>query len=277
MSEKSSTLSSLPGYGLLAVALAFLFGVTPARKPEEHKPEPGAASPVLNVAVAEKKVTESGHLNFLREKKLLEPDRKEPTPVANTRFLILTLPDPIDSQLGYWYDQSIDALTRAMSDLNKPGSPRYSLVDRWFPWTVVGEDKSKNLTLRAGTPRSEPGVMIYQRNGQPGEHMVVLVVGENPLSGIAVEALKTALTLAGNAREYANKPIPVVGPFCTGSQISLGRTVADWADAKRPHASSPVVTCVTGSALGLKPWAELCEGPEGVRLQNLCGDIPPRP
>lgn len=277
MAEKPSQFSSVPGYGLIVVAMAFVFGVAPSRKAEENKPETGAGPNTPATAVVAGgggKSEAAGHIKFLSEKGLLNKvdgkDKPEPAAscVPNTRFLVLTLPDPVDSQLGYWYDQSIDALTRAMTDLKD----QYALVDRWFPWAVASEDKSKNLIVRAGVPRAEPGVMIYQRSDNANDRLVVLVVGENPLTGIAVEALKAALDLASRACDFPAHPIPLVGPFCTGSQASLGRTVKEWAEGKELGKSVQVVTCITGSALGLKQWEDLWSG-EGAELERLCGKI----
>ena len=44
-------------------------------------------------------------------------------------FLIVTVPDPIDSPFGYLFDQVIDAVQRAVEKKNA-----YSLDRAWLPW-----------------------------------------------------------------------------------------------------------------------------------------------
>jgi hypothetical protein len=276
MSEKSSPLSALPGYGLLAVALTVLFGVAAVRNegqknrgPEnERSPTALAATGtsaagdapswrgrlVVEVGGGAKPVP--GHLRFLKEQGVVTGISSLKV-APSTSFLILTLPDPLSSQLGYWYDQSIDALTRAMS------ATAYTLSARWFPWAVKSEDKPKGKVTREGDPETEPGVVVYSRQGDARDRRVVLVVGENPTSGLRVKALEAALKLAEPREGEGQSEIHLVGPFFTGSQPSLGKVLLKWC----PERKNRVVKCITGTATGLKPWEEVF----GARLRDSLG------
>jgi hypothetical protein len=81
----------------------------------------------------------------------------------------------------------------------------------------------------------------------------VLILGENSITGLRVEILQAALDLAVLAPAGDDQKIRIVGPFCTGSQASLGRTLVEW----WPNHSNAPVTCITGTALGLQPWAKV--------------------
>jgi hypothetical protein len=308
MSEKNVHLAALPGYGLLAVALTVLFTFTPARKEGDKKAEaePDQATTVqpaeasvphylrfswdvlgrvgVDIPIAQALVP--GHLRFLEQKGLLE--KVKPLKVASgTSFFILTLPDPIESQQGYWHDQSLDALSRAMSDYE------YALTDRWFPWTVAAEDKSRSLLKRTGDPQREPGILVFAYNKDAENRIVVLVVGENSVTGLRVEALQAALDLAvlspfpnlfpaTNADVWTARTdvwtaavpcqaatpwvlavhsarlstgVRLVGPFYTGSQASLARAILDWPRRlEKKQLFAPHVTCITGTATGLRLW-----------------------
>jgi hypothetical protein len=262
--------SSLPGYGWIVVVLAIVLGVAQGRKTDDRKADTAPTSTVATGPAPGQAVPESA-LAFLKSR---EGPVSGPAPdpfTPKTRVLILTLPDPVDSQLGYWYDQSLDALTMAMSD----HPDRYILADWWFPWTVPGGDKSKQPVLRSGTSGTDPGVMIYQKHDDPTTRKVVLVVGENPLSGLNVPALNSALDLAAQCPRDADGRVPLIGPSFTGSQVSLGQALLR-RDRNFKSKSVPV-RCISGSALGLKDWKELWTGPEGQhevkQLEDLCGPI----
>jgi hypothetical protein len=287
MPEKtSSAASSITGLGLVAVVVAVLLGVAPGRKEGEKKPEPEPAAPAPGKP-ADAPAAQT-YLEFLADRRLIKPivvagDPKQPpaarpSPEAapGVRFLILTLPDPIDSQLGYWYDQSVDALTRAMSDLGGDDPlASYTLADRWFPWAMAVAAGPKDAAPRAARPKADPGVLVYRRVGDLDDRLVVLVVGENAISGLRVEALKAALDLAAQAPAGEGGSVRLVGPVFTGSQASLGRAILGW-DAGRgkpPGGPGPRVTCVTGAALGLRPWGEILTADRAKRLDAVCGPI----
>src|SRR5262245_28768675 len=82
----------------------------PARKAlikllDNHKPDPPAQSP---------------RPPGLR--KFNDNDR------GRVKTLIVTVPDPIDTPFGYWFDEYVDCLTRAASQF------RYVPAGHWFPW-----------------------------------------------------------------------------------------------------------------------------------------------
>src|SRR5262249_28076249 len=139
--------------------------------------------------------------------------RKERSPLYKLDYLILTIPDPIDSRFDYLFDRVMDATQRAMA-------AESFVLDRYLlPWfqkveTGTGEFEhlvhgSKNAaSLLNGLedlperPRPEepihwlqPGVLLFRKsptNNLPPELRLVLLVGETPTSGVHKKAFFSA-------------------------------------------------------------------------------------
>ena len=102
-------------------------------------------------------------------------------------FLIVTVPDPIDSRFGYRFDTLIDSVQMALE-------AREYLLDRfWLPWMPGGQQPKAHdpigPILVPGDPvplhEKEPGVMLFRpaKGPEAGRLKVVFLVGETPLSG----------------------------------------------------------------------------------------------
>ena len=119
------------------------------------------------------------------------------------RVLVVTAPDPIESKVGYTFDQQVDALHDALDGDYE--------IDRFsLPWRTDGETRELRVRspqndeagalLRAVWERRqsagqmEPGAILFRSN--PGSTsgpglLLVLLVGEMPTSGVQSVALFT--------------------------------------------------------------------------------------
>ena len=116
-------------------------------------------------------------------------------------FLIVTVPDPLDTRLGYRFDAALDAVQMAIE------SQRWNLDRSWLPWCPAGRQLATRADLKpvihpdSGLPlhENQPGVMMFRRprkpeDKQPSQRLLfVLIVGESPTTGIAKQPLKTCL------------------------------------------------------------------------------------
>lgn len=254
-------LLSIPGLGLVAVvAVAVLQG----KAPTGSKADPPAAEASASNSGAPDKPTSTPE-EFLVRTGVFRPggfwDGNYSVPGQKVEYLIVTLPDPAGSHLGYVFDQGVDAVIRAVT------SAGYQFEGHWFPWEVVGESKEKRPTLQ-GNPDEHPGVLGFRKPGDVNHRLVVLVPGEDPVSGVRPGALNLALDLAATATEAA-RPVRVVSPMYSGSQASLARVFRS-----RPHAGPGLAFDVySGSATGLRPWAAVVAGKEQEKeLKDRCGE-----
>jgi hypothetical protein len=168
------------------------------------------------------------------------------------RFLVATVPDPVDSHLVPSFDRALDAIQGAMEDDGY-------VLDRFFlPWKRDGEapaagDSQERKTTRgppANLQRKQPGVLLF-RGEPPREDLVlVLLVGETPTSGIQREAMNRALDSVARCSEKrppclascGEGDLAILGPYFSGSTPSLRNLLHSWnADGRR-------IRIVSGSA-----------------------------
>lgn len=183
-------------------------------------------------------------------------------PAVNFEFLVATVPDPVDSKFALEFDTTVEAIQRAFQ------ARGYILHTSWLPWAL----KSTGKPAQEFTHRSYPGVLLFRKNlteveaGGPTKSAlcVVCLVGENPISGIQKAALTGALAahrrLADAARRAGQAidpppdgPIPVVGPYYSGSQSVLRNTLWAWQDRYGVRDVSPQFRIISGSATAVQP------------------------
>ena len=153
---------------------------------------------------------------------------------TSVRFLIATLPDPIDSFTGWQFDPMLDAIAQGVAESG-------FVLDRFhFPDSDVESSAhdGREVTLRRVHDR-EPGVLVYRTHAaQYGSligpaRLVVLIVHENPSAGVHVAALENAVKVVTRVTaEMAlipdtepDREIRVLGPTFSGSSDSLGRAI----------------------------------------------------
>lgn len=284
-------LALVPNLGVLAVVLAIgvsmLGGLNtkPAdKKGGDNKPEVKADGKSTTKTEDDDHSKDKGrvvhqpHLRFLQDHHLYPPVEELvrwralrflglwlPDPFAEyckqCECLIVTVPDPVETQFGFWFDQCVEAVQRAMSD-----GGGFTLECSWYPWStgtpskVHGQDE-----FGRGDHHKHPGVIVFQGR-KPDSKRVVFLVGENPVNGVHSEVMTAALqAVAQLDSPYASdgRPLRLVGPIFTGSQQSLVQAVVGWSGTK----TTPQVWAVSGSALGLKPVAALLREKEKPRSE----------
>jgi hypothetical protein len=195
-----------------------------------------------------------------------------------TEFLIATVPDPIDSPFGFAFDQTVDAIQRAVQQ--KDG---YLLDRAWLPWEV---DRKKPVPPAGQGPQPDlhdhmPGVMVFRHGKDAARGVekpglcVVFLVGETPLGGIHKRAFWKCLNLIAQSGAQPDDPVRVIGPYFTGSQTSLQFLLEDWLRTvdqvslwglKRPSRFK----IVAGNAAGMrvKEFFRGAWGPEKIEIAS---------
>ena len=159
------------------------------------------------------------------------------------KFMVATVPDPVVSQFGQWFDAMVDAIQRAVEQ------QEFAVLDRyWFPWRPSGQTKPAGENgdgpagKGAGSPlfTHQPGVLLFRStqgemaNGHK-ELVAVFLVGETPTAGIHKEAMTTSLGFIGDAMDLGvaddackDGHIRVLSPTFSGSDHSLRMALQAW-------------------------------------------------
>ena len=243
------------GFGALAI-MWFASGAT--RSPQQLAAEPLEVESVT-VSTAQTTMPSAGLLedSVVTGKALLaeffgEPlDRLAPCTRAafcyDLDFLIVSLPDPLDSFLDHSFDSGLESMRRALES-------RQFVANRfWLPWD---EDRKAIKDRSTHYRRNHPGVFLF-RSSNPAEHRLrlVYVVGEISTGGVHKRALEAALDdrrdLLRSQRFVdttgVRDTIRFVGPFFTGSALSTRLTVERW---RRENRDTTFALFVSGAATG---------------------------
>jgi hypothetical protein len=161
---------------------------------------------------------------------------------ARLETLIATLPDPLDSGLGYAFDSQLQGLVLGVeADLPhaQPSSPGYHRDHSWLPWSPAPPDAKSAAVPDPGDCRHElPGVLLF-RGADPRKPslMLLLLVGESPIVGVHTKTMSRALDLARQlsppgrsapGASLAQQGIRVLGPSYSGSAPSLRRVLDEY-------------------------------------------------
>lgn len=171
------------------------------------------------------------------------------------RYLIATVPDPIDSQYARLFDLFAASVRRGMEESD------YSEEVFCLPWAQPGDRKE----AKAGAPsqplyREQAGWLVFRRDAGsrgPAEVAVVLLVGESPPRGVQAKALFNALDVAcqDGPRPLLSMASPdppaIVTPTFSASIVSLGLALRGWVQERPGLAAScfvGTIQLVTGTA-----------------------------
>ena len=69
------------------------------------------------------------------------------------KFLLATVPDPVESQFGYWFDSMVDAMQRAVESSEQCVLDRY-----WYPWSTPKKKKRPGSRKRGSV---SPGSFFF--------------------------------------------------------------------------------------------------------------------
>lgn len=180
---------------------------------------------------------------------------------SDSRVILATVPDPVDSSVGSEFDEALDALRMAMAQAD------YQPDRFYLPWTqptssvesttevrsdslnTTGQANAEAHTSRKETtkttkPRADrphrhsPGALLFRKAGD--EVALVLIVGETPTTGLAPDVAYAAFwywsdlvlgPLFDGDPQYSPQrrtshphlEVPIIGPTFSGSAASLRR------------------------------------------------------
>lgn len=159
------------------------------------------------------------------------------------KILIASVPDPLQTQFGVWYDQLLEVYTNAICDAG------YRPDRHWIPWDTL----KANLKPEPGMPDplTLPGVLVFRNEQKQHNVAVVFIVGESPNVGVNTNQLRYAIDQSIHLQSARTSiAVRAVGPFFTGSQYSWLDTIAKTSIGEiRP----PKFELITGSANSLVP------------------------
>lgn len=168
------------------------------------------------------------------------------------RTLVVTLPHPTDSVMGYRFDSCFEALQRALE------FHRFSLDRYRIPWIGAPAEKTKPDQTPQPKPPSkaplvpDPGVCVFRGSKvtKSVKVVVVFLVAESPVRGVNRSQLSRAFDLIarylpGEPAPDGSIPIRIVGPGFSGSQDSLKKALAERRNACEPSLAFTVHASAT--------------------------------
>jgi len=210
----------------------------------------------------------------------------DPRKSANLKFLLATVPDPIDSGLPHSFDRIIAAIQTAaqtqpyfLSDfdlpwedcLSKGNSARSEGIPN-FDFTLKTDKSQPSISLLAAEEQCQrrfrdiPGFLLLSSQRQTGVDLLfIYLIGESPTNGIQKPALITALkeisaycgwradalqtisqASGPQSDTCSTKDLRVLGPSFSGSAPSLDLSFSYWLDLLQ--SIKPRLTMISGSA-----------------------------
>ncbi len=123
--------------------------------------------------------------------------------------LIVTVPHPLKSGMGYWYDLTLDAVERAMENAD-------FVLDR----AQIPPAWQANKADATAGGADAPGVLLFRRpQAFKRQLAVVFLVPETPTGGMEIGPFRQSVRLVWSQNPDAD--IRIVGPYFSGSQESL--------------------------------------------------------
>jgi hypothetical protein len=142
-------------------------------------------------------------------------------------FLIVTVPDPVNSHLALEFDRRMDAIAWAATDAG------FVNDQFWLPWDAEAAkasddpDKARTATMLAEVRQLQPGLLIFRPTDKSKKRpLFVFLAGETPTYGINKDQLKNALDyiriISGNSQALSQEPnTRILGPGFSGSVNSI--------------------------------------------------------
>src|SRR5262249_16563424 len=175
MAESNKSTGSFGIGAVLIAVIAAIFGIrmggtgTPAQKEtaaaakDDDKPAPAPQwhpDPVrksLHNFLTGKPIVHG----LITEEKLGDQPRPESFAGLADRvnILIATVPDPIDTPFGFWFDQYVESLTRAAGNFG------YIASGHWFPWEAHPGLRDRPESAKAGGDLlflRHPGILLFR-------------------------------------------------------------------------------------------------------------------
>lgn len=177
------------------------------------------------------------------------------------KCVIVCVPNPVDSVVGYRFDTVVDTLQKALA---KDGY----VLDRYaLPWTAPiassDEPQHDSVAAKRNWADGEPGILLLRRNEQLA---LVYLVAETPTSGIDKSAFMKCvkdILVWQKLFDSPATPLPIVGPNFSGSAQSLTGALRDClSDENLKPEGSPKFRLISGSANNIDPKRLLSRLPD---------------
>jgi hypothetical protein len=140
------------------------------------------------------------------------------------KFIIATVPDPVNSHYPVVFDRLVESIQRGFNRYH------YTLDRFWLPWEAEPGPVDSDYVMHERhkewleAVQEYPGVLVFRPEGTSLERICVLLVGENPVTGIHKLEFMNAMD---TIEYFAPTPeISVLGPTYSGSITSLGLAMA---------------------------------------------------
>jgi hypothetical protein len=153
--------------------------------------------------------------------------------------MIVDVPNPIESAVSYHFDAVVESLQFAMSAegfvLDRYRLPWFDYQDR------LSVDPKLKVKLSERTYGKHPGALLFRGTDPCNKELILmLLVGENPLSGVYKQAFSTAvqIILKDLPKRQTQAPhlfsfkqpqqVSVLGPYFSGSADSLALSISEY-------------------------------------------------
>jgi hypothetical protein len=137
------------------------------------------------------------------------------------RVLMATLPDPIDSHVGWTFDPALEAIESGVA------ASGY-VLDRFFIPDWDPSAPSEQGIAKQHLHERWPGLVLFRSAADKSELLMVFLVFETPTAGVHQAAFVSALrqmvqmTQLGRRKETV---LPILGPTFSGSSDSIRRAL----------------------------------------------------
>ncbi len=169
---------------------------------------------------------------------------------APLKYVIVSLPDPIDSRLAREFDLYLTSLIRGFE------MHEYRIREMWLPWL---EDLNRAKADPKSSPDKDlhdkvPGLLVFQPTTAEDPTVAALLVGESPVRGVHRKALQKALEIASCTEPPSGvaSKLHLLGPSYSGSADSVGRVLRRFLDdfriSHRESGRRLQVSVLSGSA-----------------------------
>lgn len=181
---------------------------------------------------------------------------------ATYEFLIVTVPNPVESKFSQEFDATVESIQRAYE------ARGFTLRVSRLPWPHGPAGQGANVET-GRVHRDHPGVLLFQCAGKNRNSItlaLVCLVAESPISGISKVALTNALTARERLLDAMTRagldefqdcggltscePVRLIAPYFSGSQSSLILALREWKESDRNRTELQIIT---GSATALDP------------------------
>jgi hypothetical protein len=178
-----------------------------------------------------------------------DPAAVEGALAGASRVTVVTalLPDPQAQELAGDFDEGIETLERAAE------SAGYVLERLWLPWSRQGggaavsrdsahADRAGWLLFRSDMSGADPQRLDVRR-------LVLLLVAERPGSGVDRAMLADALAIEARVgRPVHDAGVQIVGPYFSGTAVSLRSGLEAWCARDAEVCASRPVSLLSGTA-----------------------------